>query len=248
MAISKHAIAFDGIGDHVDTGWLFDLGTSDFAFSLWVRTTTTSTGRLFGYSSANSNEVLGVDLNTDESNATVAGKTTWFLRSTDNESRFVSMDEDIYDGAWHHLIFDRSGTSSGIYVDGIAAALTVGSDGLTASSSFNTTMGLYYGAQNRDDSQNSVMVGDLDDPRIYDFAVTASQAEALAAGRELASDPIRHWPFDEGSGSTTEELIAGGSASLNNGASWIDEVPSQLAVATSFRLPTRLPTRLPLRL
>ena len=104
---------------------------------------------------------------------------------------------DIADGAWHHLAVVRSGTTMTSYLDGTPCL-----SGALAQLPMQGEGHLNIGAE-RTASASYLYQGALDDVRIYNRALDASEILALPSDTSL----IGHWTFSE-SGSQLEVTAA----------------------------------------
>jgi len=59
--------------------------------------------------------------------------------------------------------------------------------------------------------------GRIDDVRIYGRALSPQQIKALAEGQDVSEGLVRHWKFDEGQGSSTQDSAANTSAEIHHG-------------------------------
>ncbi|MCC6301658.1 MAG: DUF4038 domain-containing protein, partial [Gammaproteobacteria bacterium] len=124
---------------------------------------------------------------------------------------------------WHHAVLTKSGTTLQIYIDG-ELKVTNGNvrvepaDGaLYLGSNKTATLGHFSGA--------------LDDVRVYDRVLDASQVLALY-GESQNGSLVAHWTFDEMSGTVARDASGNGNTgTLVNGPTW---VAGQLGGALSF--------------
>lgn len=126
-------------------------------------------------------------------------------------------------GAWNHAVFVRSGSSGSwvgtLYLNGDVdnSAATAVDPGATANPTYvgSAVFGLPFG-------------GIIDDLRIYNIAKSAEDVAALYAGTDDRAGAVGYWPFEEGSGTTTADLIGGNTGTLTNGPTWSTDVPTPL--------------------
>jgi VCBS repeat-containing protein len=101
-------------------------------------------------------------------------------------------------GSWQHLAFVWTGNSVQAYVNG-QAQLTA-----TTNFDFGATNG-NFGIGSRFLNQHGTSFdGKMDEVAIFDAALDQDQIDILAAA------PVQHWKFEEGSGTTAANEIAGG--------------------------------------
>lgn len=165
----------------------------------------------------------------------------------------------VADSDWHHYAVTSTGTPPTLtfYVDGVAVGTNVAS-AFTSFDTGNSSNNFVMGAANDTVPLTSPFGGELDDVRIYDRALAPGDIQALVALQnpsDIVSNLLLHYPFEEGSGTTTASLgsstitgilhnmgaanwVAGnvGSFALNfNGSDETVEVPSQTVVSFIHR-------------
>ncbi|MFH1671106.1 MAG: LamG-like jellyroll fold domain-containing protein [Patescibacteria group bacterium] len=176
---NPYALDFDGSDDYVETpvNSIFDTGgTAPVTHSAWIKTTTTPSSKFAVIAIANSG-YQGVEsydkcIEIDSSN-----KAAFYVY--DGAQKRATSTTSVNDGAWHLLtgIF-KSGTIY-IYVDGVlenstAASLHGGISNPTAVFGFVDPDLYGYTYENYS--------GLIDDVRIYNRALSASEVESLANG------------------------------------------------------------------
>ena len=142
---------------------------NDFTISLWLKTTQTAgtpqwyngAGLLDGDTPSNSN---------DFGTALVGGK---FGFGVGNPDTTILSTTSVNDGAWHHCVATRLEASGklSIYVDG-----NLQSTGTATKNTLNAPASLRLGAIA---SGNGFFVGSLDDIRVFDRTLTATDVAAL---------------------------------------------------------------------
>lgn len=161
---ANSAYSFDGSAGAVtvpDSSSL-DFGTGDFSISLWFRSSTIKTyctlleavdggtGYVVSTDWDIGSRIQGVDSGLDSG---------------------ISTSSTCVDGAWHHIVYVRSGPSVKLYLDNVLSGT-----GTSTSGTVNSFSSLLIG--------NSI-VGDppytglLDDIRIYNLALNANQVDTL---------------------------------------------------------------------
>lgn len=172
------AIGFDGVDQYADMGTIPALSDlMPLTIEFWIRTTTSDHVAVMG---GFSNDLaFCIRLNKDENNSNAAGKTNIFLRTggSGDYTRW-SIDEAIYDGSWHHVVFaiDDLTTASGFktYVDGAGVTQTVDRTNYSSSGSV-ITGDLYVGALN-DGSASEHSDIDLAELAFYPAQLSATRA------------------------------------------------------------------------
>jgi RHS repeat-associated protein len=202
---TNNGVSFDGTGSIAASDPnLGNFGTSDFTISLWVKTTT-ATGTLVAkrqYCNVGNFYRFVVS----------GGKLCAEFDSNDLPSDIDLLGTATIDnGAWHHLVMERSGSTIKTYVDGAAdAALTLPASYPYA---FSTPTPLTLG----NEVCNVPYTGQMDELRIYNYALSSSQISALAASGPVINASqgcIAYWSFDE----TSAGNYVDGSGDSNFGA------------------------------
>ncbi len=215
-----------------------ELGNSDFTYSAWVKTQ--EPGGVI-VSKQNDNEEWeeaekkfyispGID-GGDEvegiqpGNVSTAGwGTDWIAAGPDTPN--------VADGEWHHLAltFDLDAVDDDpgrIYVDGeeVEEYAAQGYNGLAD----NSTDSLYIGRTPGGEGTSNFL-GQIDEVAIWNAVLSPSEIGALADGATPfdggvfeATPPVGHWPFDEGEGTTTEDVSDGGHDGTLVNAEWVDD-------------------------
>ena len=208
------ALSFDGVDDFVDLQ-TFQLASPAFTIALWFRgdPTMQAYGRILdqGYGSA---FALGAD----------ADKRKVMFEYLGGG---VATRSPVIDQQWHHLAVVKSGTRVTLFVDGREEASTDVRP--EAAPARPLLMGFNPG-----EGSAGHWRGDLDDVRIYDRALSASDVLAIAtmeihtydrAPGTASGSLVASWSFDEGSGTQASDGSGQGHrGTLMNGARWISGV------------------------
>lgn len=166
--IRNTAYSFDGGGDVItiphDSS--LDFGTTSFSTSVWIKTTSTTDGRILHKGNATGRWWA---INYNQS----SNQLQYFF---DDGSSTVSVNEDISrvsTGNWHHMVFtlNRESDLTG-YIDG----KSIGSTDATGLGDIDTGADLEVGA---DPTESIYFEGDIDEIRIYDRALGADEVKAL---------------------------------------------------------------------
>ena len=180
------AFSFDGTGDYVD------LGMQSFAsnfngivtFSSWVKTTLTTTETVIGNYDGTNDAAFQIELNRG-SGLDEDGKIFAWIRGENTGNSilgYVNSDTNINNGEWHHLlvIYNPSSQTINFYLDGVPQSTTYSSqNSLTGFNSFDYAV--YLGAHNNADSAGRVFNGSIDEVRIYNRSLSASEVYQLYA-------------------------------------------------------------------
>lgn len=197
--------SFDGSGDYVrvNDADRLDFGTGSFAITTWVKTNTNAIDDLVEKITTTTGYSLQV-----LSNGTLQGLVA--QNSYLDEYEDVVSNSTINDNTWHHIAFIRDVSEDllKIYVDGVLDATDDNSNYDISNSS-----ALYFGA----DAQTVAgtggpywYTGKLDEVRLYDKALSASEVCSTAGGYysggncDLSGVPycrdnlVSYWTFNSG--------------------------------------------------
>lgn len=233
---NTHSTDYDGVDDYVNCGNASNLNFTKvdaFSFSLWFKRDVNNifhillskmnpSGNRRGYFvGINPSNVITVMLRTDT--------------SFTSQNLTYKSTNTITDTNWHHIVFTYDGgvaqSSGKIYID--AAAETVvatGGGAITSIQSSSTTPFLISGI-------NTTPIlpanGNLDEIAVFDSELSASDVTNIYNGGgsgkpgDLTSlSPVSWWRFEEGSGTTANDLGTGGNnGTLINGTAYSTDVP-----------------------
>ncbi|MFE7330908.1 LamG domain-containing protein [Streptomyces sp. NPDC057565] len=131
-------------------------------------------------------------------------------------------------GGWHHVAAVYDGATVKIYIDGALQATRTQTGALTPSTGTPAVVGSSPADSSRD------FLGSIDEARVYNRALTASDIAAAAAATDPTvgvtsggtPDPglVLRFAFDEGTGTTTREGVTGTTVPTN-GATWASSRP-----------------------
>lgn len=135
-----------------------------------------------------------------------------------------------YDGSWHRVgnpvsqttgdVIFLAGTYDGsnirLYEDGTETASVAETNTLPAGDE-KWTFGRRWDNHNTDSDHWD---GAIDDVRIYDRALSASEIRTLSNGGHVSSNLVGHWKMSEGYGTTASDS-AGSNDGTIDGAGWI---------------------------
>jgi len=183
---------------------LGNFGASNFTVSLWVKTTsaasiqyligkraTSSYGSFFDLSISAGKEA--VDVCQDP-----AGTNYYVLNGT----------KTVNDGLWHSIIFTRTGATLALYVDGTLDVSHTSSGTVSISNTEPLRMG-YLKV-----SSSYPFTGQMDEVRLYSYALSTTQISHLASTGGAAINPpascLVYWNFDALSGGTILDMSGKG--------------------------------------
>ena len=171
------SLNFDGTDDYVNVGTSSTLTlTGNFTTSGWVKMASGSTQNYpWIVGKADSNELNGYFLtiyNTGEPYIYTCDATT--CNSTYGPT-------DLRDGSWHHVVGTYNGTVLRVYVDGVSAGSTNTTKNPTSNSS-SASIG-------KSNYSTRYFTGQIDDVRVFNYALTATQVKTLYNGGAVRFGP-----------------------------------------------------------
>jgi hypothetical protein len=124
----------------------------------------------------------------------------------------VNINQNYESTGWHHfaIVFDDSGNTFKLYVDGALAASTATSSSILYSGlGTNTVIGRHGNGNTSMD-----FTGTIDDVRVYDYALSASDIQDIYS-------KIGHWKLDESSGtSASDSSMYGRTGTVTGTSTW----------------------------
>lgn len=186
------ALTFDGSTDYLSCTTMGSFGsgieTTDATFCCWLKTTTTTTMRVFGTYDG-SNQIWQLQLNTSPNNTSnQQGHLRMFCRDVDgsgNNLQFgVASDQGYTDGAWHSLVmsFDGPANTGYLWVDGASQAVSYNNQG-TPDNWNDWAYAMLVGGVNAGGTPTPEYVGSLFDVRFYSRLFNDADAAAYHYGR-----------------------------------------------------------------
>ncbi len=119
---ANSAYFFDGIDDYIATTNLYSApGPNVFSVSIWFSTTTTTGGRLIGYSSSQTGASPYFDRHLYMGNS---GKLSFGVFPA--EYKTITTNNAYNDGKWHHAVMTLSAAGMKLFVDGALQAFDAG--------------------------------------------------------------------------------------------------------------------------
>ncbi|MFA6050579.1 MAG: LamG domain-containing protein [Candidatus Paceibacterota bacterium] len=220
------ALRFDGGNDYAATTYGatnsgIDALSNNFSISLWMKSADTA---------QTDNYILG-KLNESESNNTYAiiygytanqveffGGTSEFSGTNPRTGTGIS----ITDTNWHHVVYAYDGSAWRGYRDGAEIFSTSRTFSLGTSAK-QLVLGGFTSA-----AADQFYNGSLDDVRIYNRALTATEVTSLynsGAGKLIQASKtglVGYWPFDEGTSTAVTDFSGrGNTGTINGGAMWV---------------------------
>ncbi len=172
-----NGLSFDGSTSYVDIA--NSSGVADnlsaMTVSAWFKTTNTSgNGQNIVAKDTSVNNGVGWALFTDGGSAFIC------LGVSGSVYTCAGTTANVADGKWHHAVWTMTGNSFAaqtIYIDGIAQSLSNVSGGTV--SSFSNGVDIYIGADAGSASNDQKFNGSIDEVRIYNRALTATEVAGL---------------------------------------------------------------------
>ena len=196
---------FDGANDAISlssTG--FPLGNSARTIEAWIRTTQNNGGgaiMTYGNLSANNRFAL----------YQTGGSLAFVAEGNDYNTGIA-----INNGAWHHVAATFDGTNLKVYLDGVQI-------GTNQAKTFNTT-GTPFSIGYRGVANSENFQGDIDEVRVWNFALSASEILRTKNCELLGSETglLAYYKFNQGTGGgnnagVTTLTNSGSGGATNNG-------------------------------
>ncbi len=238
---SGQALAFNGSNQSINCGVLATKPATSVTVSSWIKKTGSSTDQWlivngrdglhytpeFIFEIDPSGRVAFFDYNQ-------AAGGYGFSAATNHSTNAVN------DGLWHHIAFTKNGVNGIFYVDGVANGTSTAAINIDYSSISGP---LAIGGDIRD--SGSYYFGAIDEPRIYNRALSASEIwdlyqmgnsdkvnSADSQGDSLEKGMVGYWKLDDASGtSATDSSGNANTGTLTNGPTW---TTGQIGGATDF--------------
>ncbi len=225
------ALSFDGVNDYANVGdpvsGILDAGTGDFSMSVWVRGNTWKDSIEMILAKGSS----GAALDSAGYRLLFQSSGTYIRLELHDGTNFISRKygSNYFDDKWHHIAVSwQRSTEPVVYVDGVVNTCDSDCGGTAASSlgNLNNSDALTIGS--RSDGGGGYLSGQVDDARIYNRSLSASEIKQLYSqgsakvastisrpdGSSLLSGLVGHWTFD---GKNLVSNVADSSGQGNNG-------------------------------
>ena len=167
-----NALSFDGVDDYLSTA-ILQKNPNVFTLSLWFKNTSTTGGKLIGLGDAQTGTSGSYDRHLYMDNA---GKI--YFGCHNGGVQTISTTLGYNDGNWHHAAATLSVAGMMLYADGILAASNTN---VTSAENYNGywKMGFDNLAGWTNAPSSDYFSGQLDDIRVYDMALSASDIALL---------------------------------------------------------------------
>ena len=168
------AYSFDGVDDYIEFGTGMLSGDGEFSILIWINTSSTESGRIISQRSPGGGGYLGayyVDL------LSASGKEgkIKFTTYTSGWDWRVTSSSALNDGNWKHLAFVQQDNGGKMYLNG-SLDQTDNSNGKV---DLVSTAKTYLGKEGRNNSIDWYYSGKVDDLKIYNRALSASEIQTL---------------------------------------------------------------------
>lgn len=169
-------LVFDGTDDVIDIDQPIYPTNTSWSFSGWVKATPPTSATIYseGENGVNNRKIFIGRINNTKLRVTIQNTAGTTLLTASSAG-------DVFDGSWHHVVFSDNNGTAALYIDGVLDA-----------TNFNYTRSGTF-AQNSSNigcvqeiSCNDKLTGKLDEIRLYNRALTASEAFSLYKTGERA--------------------------------------------------------------
>ena len=190
--IDTKAYSFDGSGDYVSVS---SLSNNEGTVSFWVKPNSTSEQWILTQSNSGATSFLSFQIHSSK------------FRIEQNGTNRFTIGDNIGTGQWYHVAWTSDGSTWKGYINGLEVPMTTvsGSNSGAWFADVSSPNGLYISSLN---GSSQFVNGVVDDVRIYDTDLTASQISDVYSAISdvyLSDSLVAHWKFDETSGSSAAD-------------------------------------------
>jgi hypothetical protein len=199
------ALSFDGKEDCLTVSDSPDLQLSEeFTLEAWVKPegSLSSEPLIFKEAKGGPSYALGLGFSN-------AGKAEGYA-----EGESIASPEALEPNVWTHLAYTYDGARMRLYLDGeLVTNKYVGSETFASAGPLQIGCAAAF---------NEYFKGKLDEPRIYDRALGGGEvaADKAAPIQTPSAGPVAAYSFDEGEGTSAEDLTGNGHTATLEGATW----------------------------
>ena len=162
------AYSFDGVDDYIEFGAGMLSGDGEFSILIWINTSSSTTQkRILSQRNGGFQGIYKLDLLTN-------GKIKFLTYSTTNEW-IVTSSSAVNDGNWHHLALVQKDNGGQMYLNGSLDQ----TDNSSGKVNLTSTIKTYLGKEGRNNSSDWYYSGKVDDLKIYNRALSASEIQTL---------------------------------------------------------------------
>ncbi|MDQ0877740.1 hypothetical protein QFZ77_006399 [Paenibacillus sp. V4I3] len=207
---SGNAVDLSGTSQYVALPTGVVSGDDKITVAAWVNLDTVSNwNRIFDFGSGSSTYMFLSPKNGAN------GKIRFAIKNNNSSEQIIDGQAALPTGGWHHVAVTLNGSTGILYVDGVQVGTNTGMT-LKPSDMGATTQNWIGRSQYATDPY---LDGRVDDFRIYNSAMSASQIMHLANGQTVL--PMAELPLNEASGTTASDVTGNGwNGTLTGGASW----------------------------
>ena len=223
--------AFNGSSSYINLGNASSLVSTDFTFSAWIKTTSTSV-----------DFIIGTDANPYYSKVAIRSQgdgtlICFYGNYTSNENYFVSSYNTINNGEWHHIVYFINQTTAKLYIDG--SLDTIHTLTVTPTTNGNLTLGAFYSGS----TYYTHWKGTIDQVRIFNKELSSNEVTTLYGETAASTSKSVTDIFNDDSGVALYQLdgnandtggVSGkfGSAAIFNGSSSvIRDIPNSISTS-----------------
>jgi len=215
----NHSLSFDGVNDYVDlSNKPFSGVQNQFSILSYVKTNSLSVNQGIYFHGGGYKDV---GLRIDQENGEY--KLHFFiLTSTSSQGHSYAPVEAVNEGQWHHVAGTYDGQYIKLYIDGNLITETA------FSADVNWDQGTQYGPSiGGGNDQCPTFDGNISEMSFWNTSLTQEQIQSNLDTELLGSEEglVAHWNFNEGEGTTLNDLTGNGNHGTINGASWSTDVP-----------------------
>jgi prepilin-type N-terminal cleavage/methylation domain-containing protein len=166
---NARSLSFDGVSNHVSLADdPLDFGTSNYSVSVWIKTSVLTDMAVVSKDPGGGGG-YGIWLSS-------AGKAYFVSRASVSKYKDTGVSTTVVaDGNWHHIVGARNGGTLTLWIDGVQENSNTGVSGSTSNAQ-TATIGTWH-------SSLYPFAGKVDDVRLYNRALSASEIADIAAGR-----------------------------------------------------------------
>ena len=215
--IDGSAVNFDGSTGYIQ---LPAVVANDFSLTFWMRTTSAGGAGAQWYNGSGLVDAEVPGAAADFGTALLNGKLAFGIGNPDTT---ITSTSAVNDGAWHHVVTTRNGTTGTIqvYIDGTLQAAGTGPTGTRSAPT-----GIRLGALQ---SGGNYFQGDMDEVRLYSYVLAPVDIAKLAIGATDAQ--VAEYSF---SGNTVQDTSGQGNHGTPANVSYASPGQGSNAVAAQF--------------
>ncbi len=174
------SLSFDGTDDYVSINGIANKVTSNLTISYWVKapaiyTSASRKGAPFIINSSTGGNVLLIMIG-DTANPANDNELVVY----DGGTIEIATDTVVADNTWHHIAYQRSGSTGAVYIDGVLKGTHTAN--FTLASTDQWSLGQDFDGGTLSD----LYQGQLDDVRIFNRALSGTEIQNLASGNQNA--------------------------------------------------------------